>query len=69
MKLSACHHIDSTTGEVPKGETTAHWRIDIGNGVVTTASITNEVVGELRLKAGDKAIAVIKASPVMVGTP
>jgi molybdopterin-binding protein len=33
---------------------------------VVTASITNEAVDELKLKAGDAAYAVIKASDVMV---
>ena len=41
-------------------------RIDIGNGVVITSSITNEAVDDLGLKIGDEAIAVIKASDVMV---
>ena len=40
---------------------------DIGGGTVITASITNEAVSELRLKKGDQAYAVIKASDVMVG--
>jgi molybdopterin-binding protein len=44
-------------------------RIDIGNGVTVTSSITNEAVDELGLKAGDTAIAIIKASDVMVATP
>jgi molybdopterin-binding protein len=35
--------------------------------VVVTASITNEAVDELALKPGDAAIAIIKASDVMVG--
>jgi molybdopterin-binding protein len=41
-------------------------RIDIGNGVIVTSSITNEAVDDLGLAAGDEAIAVIKASDVMV---
>jgi molybdopterin-binding protein len=41
----------------------------IGNGVIVTSSITNEAVDELGLKVGDDAIAVIKASDVMVATP
>lgn len=69
MKLSARNQIKGTVAEVRKGQTTAHVRIDIGNGVVVTASITNEAVDELGLKAGDKAIAVVKASDVMVATP
>jgi molybdopterin-binding protein len=34
---------------------------------VITASITNEAVDELALQAGDEAVAIIKASDVMVG--
>ena len=68
MKLSARSQISGIVSEVRKGQTTAHVRIDIGNGVVITASITNEAVDELGLKTGDKAIAVIKASDVMVAT-
>ena len=69
MKLSARNQIPGTVREVRKGQTTAHVRIDIGNGVVITASITNEAIDELGLKAGDQAIAVVKASDVMVATP
>ncbi|HTZ38350.1 MAG TPA: TOBE domain-containing protein [Stellaceae bacterium] len=66
MKLSARNQIAGVVREVRKGQTTAHVRIDIGNGVIVTASITNEAVDELGLKPGDKAVAVIKASDVMV---
>ena len=66
MKLSARNQIKGKVAEVRKGATTSHVRIDIGNGVTVTASITNEAVDELGLKAGDDAIAVIKASDVMV---
>ena len=69
MKLSARNQISGKIVEVRKGQTTAHVRIDIGNGVVITSSITNEAVDELGLKVGDNAIAVIKASDVMVATP
>jgi molybdopterin-binding protein len=66
MKLSARNQIKGKVVEVRKGTTTAHVRIDIGNGVVVTSSITNEAVDDLGLRAGDEAIAVIKASDVMV---
>ena len=66
MKLSARNQIKGRVVEVRKGATTAHVRIDIGNGVVITSSITNEAVDELGLAAGDEAIAVSKASDVMV---
>ena len=49
-----------------KGATTAHVRLEIAPGQIVTASITNEAVDELGLKAGGTAIAVVKASDVMI---
>lgn len=69
MKISARNQIRGKVVEVTKGATTSHIRIDIGQGQVVTASITNEAVDELGLKAGSDAIAVIKASDVMVAVP
>ena len=66
MKLSARNQMRGKVVAVLKGTTTAHVRIDIGNGVIITSSITNEAVDDLGLKVGDDAIAVIKASDVMV---
>ena len=66
MKLSAHNQIKGKVVEVRKGATAAHVRIDIGNGVVITSSVTNEAVDDLALSTGDDAIAVIKASDVMV---
>ena len=66
MKLSARNQIKGKVASIQKGATTGHVRIDIGNGVTITASITNEAIDELALKVGDDAIAVIKASDVMV---
>ena len=67
MKLSARNQINGKIVALTKGQTTAHVRIDIGGGVIITSSITNEAVDDLGLKVGDAAIAVIKASDVMVG--
>jgi molybdopterin-binding protein len=66
MKLSARNQIKGRIVDIRKGATTAHVKIDIGNGVTVTSSITNEAVDELALAVGDEAIAVIKASDVMV---
>jgi molybdopterin-binding protein len=66
MKLSARNQLKGTVVEVRKGATTSHVRIDTGAGIIT-ASITNEAVDELGLAPGKQAIAVIKASDVMVG--
>jgi molybdopterin-binding protein len=67
MRLSARNVMKGKVLEVKLGATTAHVKIDVGGGTVVTASITNEAVNELGLKAGDAAYAVIKASDVMVG--
>ena len=66
-KLSARNQLRGKVVDVRKGQTTAHVRIDIGNGVMITSSITNEAVDDLGLAVGDDVVAVVKASVVMVG--
>lgn len=66
MKLSARNVLKGKVTQVTKGQTTAHVKIEIAGGAVVTASITNEAVDELKLKAGEPAYAVIKASDVMI---
>ena len=66
MKISARNRLKGKIVEITKGATTAHVRIDIGNGSIVTSSITNEAVDELGLTVGADAYAVIKASDVMV---
>jgi len=67
MKLSARNQLKGKVVDVTRGATTSHVRIDIGQGVIITSSITNEAVADLDLKKGDEAWAVIKASDVMIG--
>lgn len=66
MRLSARNVLKGKVIQVVRGQTTAHVKIEIAAGTIITASITNEAVDELKLKAGDAAYAVIKASDVMV---
>jgi molybdopterin-binding protein len=66
MKLSARNQIKGKIVGVTKGQTTGHVRIDVGGGVIIFSSITNEAIDDLGLAVGDNAIAVIKASDVMV---
>jgi len=66
MRLSARNVLKGKVVNVTKGQTTAHVKIEISAGAIVTASITNEAVDELKLKVGDSAYAVIKASDVMV---
>ena len=66
MKLSARNVLKGKIVEVKKGKTTAHVRIQIASGTIVTSSITNEAVDELKLKKGQSAYAVVKASDVMI---
>jgi len=66
MKISARNQLKGTIVDVVRGATTSHVRIDIG-GVIMTASITNEAVDDLKLANGQPAIAVVKATDVLVG--
>ncbi|MFZ0239321.1 MAG: TOBE domain-containing protein [Xanthobacteraceae bacterium] len=66
MKLSERNKLEGKILDVKKGATTAHVRLEIAQGQIVTASITNEAVDELGLKAGGTAIAVVKASDVMI---
>ena len=67
MKLSARNQIAGTIKTVKTGATTTHVTIEVSPTVTITSSITNEAAEELGLKPGMPAIAVIKASDVMVG--
>ncbi len=67
MKISARNILKGKIVKVTKGQTTAHVVIDIGEGTLVTASITNEAVDSLKLADGMEAYAVIKSSDVMVG--
>jgi molybdopterin-binding protein len=67
LKLSARNQIAGTIKTVTPGATTSHVTIEVSPTVTITASITNEAVADLGLKPGMQAIAVIKASDVMVG--
>jgi len=67
MRLSARNQIKGTVTKVTKGATTSHVVVDIGNGKMITASITNESVDELGIKDGGNVTVVVKASDVMIG--
>ena len=50
MRISARNQIKGSVVEVKKGATTSHVRV-LGGGHIVTASITNEAVDELGIKA------------------
>jgi molybdopterin-binding protein len=66
MRLSARNVLKGRVTSITRGATTAHVKIDV-NGMIVTASITNQAVDELKLREGEAAYAIIKASDVMIG--
>ena len=67
MKLSARNVLKGKVIAVTKGVTTSNIKIALGNGIVITSSITVEATKDLKLKKGDDAYAIIKASEVIIG--
>lgn len=66
MKISARNSLEGVIKSVAKGATTAHVEIELKDGQIVTASITNELVDELGLVKGKKAHAIVKSSDVMI---
>ena len=67
MKLSTRNQIKGKVIEVVKGAVAAKVKIDIGGGNMITSTITDDAVNDLKLKKGDKVVALIKASSIMIG--
>ena len=67
MKLSARNRLSGTVTSITRGEAIANVVLDVG-GQRVVSSITVEAVDELGLKEGSAAMAIIKASDVMIAT-
>ncbi len=67
MKLSARNQLRGVVSEVRKGAATTIVKIEVKNPAIISASITNEAAEELAIKVGEQAVAIIKASEVIVG--
>lgn len=65
MALSARNHLPGEITEVILGTVTALITVKVGNNVVESV-ITKRSAEEMGLKKGDKVIAVIKATEVMI---
>ena len=69
MKLSARNQFRGKVVSITEGAVNGIVRIDIGGGNEVTAIISMASINELDLQVGKDAIAVIKATSVMVGIP
>ncbi len=67
MRISARNTLKGKITAVEIGAVNAEVTIDIGNGTHITAIITKHSAENLKLKVGDEAYALVKASDVMIG--
>ena len=66
-KFSARNQLAGKVTKVTKGGVNSEVSISLPGGNVISAVVTNEAVSELQLAAGKSAIALIKASHVILG--
>ncbi|MFW5842476.1 MAG: TOBE domain-containing protein [Spirochaetota bacterium] len=68
MKLSARNQLKGTIHKIVEGAVNSEVVIEVAPGIRITAVVTKASVENLGLKEGSSALAVIKASNVMIGT-
>jgi molybdopterin-binding protein len=67
MKISARNQILGRVASIQPGAVNGSVKVDIGNGIVITANITEEAIADLALSEGDQVTVLIKASDVLIG--
>lgn len=67
MKISARNQIPGRVTSIKPGAVNGSVKVDIGNGIVLTANITEEAIADLSLVEGDQVTVLVKASDVLIG--
>ncbi len=67
LPMSARNQLPGTVASVAKGAVNDIVKLELAGGSVITACITDSSVERLGLKPGVKALAIVKASSVMIG--
>lgn len=67
MKLSARNQIKGSVVSIKEGAVNASVTLNIGEGNTITSTISLDAVKELGLSVGHEAIAIIKATSVLIG--
>jgi molybdopterin-binding protein len=68
VKLSTRNRLPGTVTEVVKGAAAAKVSLDVGDGNKMVALITRESADELGLEEGQRVVALVKATDVMIQT-
>lgn len=69
MEVSARNQLTGTVKSVKLGGVMAEVTIDIGGGKEIVAAVTRASVEAMNLQEGSPAVAIIKATEVLVGKP
>ena len=67
VRISARNQLRGTVVSIEQGAVNGIVQIEVAPGLVISSSITNEAIRDLGLEVGGEAVALIKASSVMVG--
>ncbi|TLM65546.1 MAG: molybdenum-pterin-binding protein [Actinobacteria bacterium] len=67
MRVSSRNQLPGTVVSIARGPINALVRIEIAEGVTISATLTSEAVDDLGLAVGSPAIALFKATSVLVG--
>lgn len=67
VRISPRSQFRGTVVSIERGAVNGIVQIEVAPGLVISSSITNEAIRDLGLEVGGEAVAVIKASSVMVG--
>ena len=67
LPLSARNQFPGKVISIEKGAVNSIAKMEVLGGLTMSATISNNAVSDLELKAGDDALAVIKATSVMIG--
>ncbi len=66
LRISARNQFEGVIASIQEGAVNAIVKLDVEDTVGITSTISLEAVRELGLKAGEKAVAIIKATSVMI---
>lgn len=67
MQISARNQLPGKVVGITPGAVNGTVKVDLGNGLVVTSSITEEAIADLALDVGDAVTVLIKASDVLIG--
>ena len=67
MRISARNQLAGRVTAIVPGAVNGSVKVDIGNGLIVTANITEEAIADLALAEGDAVTVLIKASDVLIG--